>query len=234
MVLIHHLAGYESSSPHDWLGVCSGCHREVRRRDVPDEQAPAFMELWRPFVREVKEHRNERVVEPGQRRRFDWAEGVTGIRTPDRVIRPQVDPAPLGAVVDVLRGGPGRVVVNGPDGEPAYWFDWADLTLREFDGGVALRIEGDRILDGADALVWTWDSLYLRGPDGAVEQEVSLERLPDNAGWRTMVGPFDDVPRYEVRPHGVYTAAGEPLLCHGAKIPRPVALWLALRVRPGC
>jgi hypothetical protein len=249
LVLIHDLSGSALSGSHDWRGACRGCQHAVARSDLPGEGAPEFMKLWRPLVAELAEHGNEREVEPGLRPRFSWGKGLVGIRTPDRVIRPKVDPAPLLAVIDVLRGGPGRVAVRWPGGDVAYCFDWADRALRTSDGAVVLRLADERVLDGAGALVWTWDSLHLRRADGSIEYELTQRtadlprggraRLTDanvaalwgggtrEAGWRIFLGPFDGAAEYEIRSLGVGDAHGAPLVEHDAEIPIPIALWAA-------
>jgi hypothetical protein len=168
------------------------------------------------------------------------------VRTPDRVIQPKVDAAPFAAVVDILRGGPGRVAVRRPDGELVYWFDWVDQALRTPDGVLRLRLTDGRAVDGSGALVWTWDSLYLRRPDGDIELEVGAERVDggvppltaalwgsSDVAWRTVVGPFDGVPELEVRHSAVCDRNGTPIVEFDDEIPLPVAVWVARDVRGG-
>jgi hypothetical protein len=244
LLLIYDLSGSVLSGSHDWQGACRGCQRSVGRREVPRQQEPDFVKLWQPLRAELAEHRNEREVEPGQRPKFSWKQGLVGERTPDRVIRPRIDPAPLAAVVDVLRGGPGRVAVRWPAGEVAFWFDWARRTLRTADGAVVLRLADDWVLDRTGALVWTWDSLYLRRPDGSIEYELTqrsgqgprggrFELAAKLAGrarelyWRTFAGPFDGRDEYEIRLFDVCDTQGAALIGHDDEIPIPVALWAA-------
>jgi hypothetical protein len=245
-VLIHHLVGSGLSGGY-WRGVCLGCHEEVQSEDLTREQLPSFARLWQPLVEAISQRQNEPEVEKGLRPRFDWGQGLVGIRTPDRVIRPRVDAVPLAAVTDILQDGPGRVPIRWPDGEVAFTFDWADQVLREPGGAEVLRLQAEAVCDAAGAVVRRWDSQYLRHPDGEIDVEVKRERAsadrPDaptllgwrrtSGRWRTVAGPFDGAPLYEIRSSGIGPYGGTPILTFDDDIPVPIGLVLVERVRAG-
>ena len=52
----------------------------------------------------LSEYRNEPVVQRGKRPSFDWKDGLVGEYTPDRVIVPAIEAAPLHVLVSELTG----------------------------------------------------------------------------------------------------------------------------------
>ena len=154
-----------------WRGGCLDCGRRVeggdgelggwrRRGDFCFRMAAAAREATNRRGPEAK-------VVPGERPRFSWSQGLIGRWTPDLVVEPAVDPAPLAVLLEILRSGKGEVVLREPDGAPRFHFDWAAETLCDADGRLLFRRDGERLLDGDGRLAFLWDSLYLCGPQRA-------------------------------------------------------------------
>ncbi len=87
------ISGSVLSSCGSIWGPCLNCNQgQHLRRDRLGETILAIGPL-------LRNHRNEPVIEKGERPRFDWKEGVVGESTPARVIIPAVEPVNLETLV---------------------------------------------------------------------------------------------------------------------------------------
>ena len=101
---LHAIGGCWMFSGYALWGVCRDCGAWQKARGSHSSRRDrGFPEFVFPVNEMLKRFRNEPVIERGKRRRFDWAEGVVGEETPDRVIRAVVE----GLELETLIGGLG-------------------------------------------------------------------------------------------------------------------------------
>jgi hypothetical protein len=77
-------------------GCCANCRSYVRSLDA----ATSILAVGNM----LRVHRNEAVIERGGQPRFDWAQGLVGESTPDRVIVPAIEGVDLKTLVEELTG----------------------------------------------------------------------------------------------------------------------------------
>lgn len=195
-LLVYGLGGSPLSGRHAYSGVCRDCGQKHYKgaRDAPFD-GQDFNDFRFPLVEAMEARPNRAEIEPGERPRFSWKHGLAGARTPDRVVRPAVEPVPFAPLIDILRGGPGAVTVRDAEDRPCFRVDWQTRTLRAIDrspdatpdiasspdrdnpgtGAKAFLFtqEGRHLRNSAGAIPYDWDSRNLRGPDGRVLHELT-------------------------------------------------------------
>lgn len=166
-----------------WRAGCANCDERVEgyalERDGNIAQPDQRFQIY-PMFAEAGEIWHARInapkVIPGERPKFSLAHGLTGKWTPDLVVEPPVEPLPMAALLDVLRGGLGSVAIRDPSGHVRYGFHWLTETLRDPNGRQIFRRDGERVFDHADRLAYFWDSRYLCDPTRRYLLETRRER----------------------------------------------------------
>jgi hypothetical protein len=151
-----------------WLGGCLDCGKRVEGRDGElggeRRRAEFFFSLAGQAGEVASRCSPAAKVIPGERPRFSWSLGLVGRWTPDLVVEPAVDAAPLAVLLEILRSRNGSVAIRDARNEPRFVYDWVTDTLRDAGGRPLYRRDGGEIRDGDGQLAFCWDSLYLCGP----------------------------------------------------------------------
>jgi hypothetical protein len=100
--------GSPLSGTNSWWGGCPSCGKRVR-----GSVKGRFTDFWPVAHKKVREYPNEDTVLKGERPKFSWSKGSTGVYTPDRILKPRVRGVTLDELVETLQNNNKRKESNG-------------------------------------------------------------------------------------------------------------------------